>query len=181
MQEKILIELESRDEDMSGFQFVLRAMFVNPGKGDLRCYMHCIKIKDGQIIGTDGKRAHTYTAIETYHDGFYRVLKRLKTHIILLKVSETDYKSGGYPETDKFFALDENDQIAIDADLFDHMYIKSYCEIIRKMPIYQTISPEQVKDINGSFKAFIRKESVLFVGDDRKAYLMVSQDSGHND
>ena len=169
MLEKILIELESKDKEMDGFQFVLRSMFANPGKGDLRCAAHCIKIKDSRIIGTDGDRCHIYKTEETYKDGYYRVLKRLKTDVILMKVDESDYKVP-FPKTyDELFEITGDAPIPISADLFDSQYVVSYTKIIRGMKSWQTLHPDFVKALDNRFDVTILDDRVVFVGMDRKA------------
>ena len=78
---------------MEGFQFVLRAMFEKPDSmANGMCHHFCIKIENSMILGADGRRLHVFNYKGLYAPGIYRVLKRLKTHVVMIKENESDYK-----------------------------------------------------------------------------------------
>lgn len=169
-----IIELQPHDDDMDGFQFVLRAMKDRIDPKAQLCHHNCVKIIDGKIIGTDGKRVHIYDYKEPYKNGIYRVLKALKTHVILNPADETnDYKKPFPPIDDIMVLFDQGEEIdAVFADS-DYGIIKALTSVIRALKSWETVNPKYLKDLDDAFICTIdpNKQMLFFKGNLKTAYI----------
>jgi len=167
-----IIELTKADEDMEGFQFLIRAMVPENYTNKNFCSDFCIKIRDNEAITTDGKRCHIYNPSETYESGVYRVLKRLKAHVVLLKEVETDYKKM-FPDFVPSFKKSDNPDCEFEGvfDAFDAGIAQAMTKIIRELPGFQTVNPAYLKDLDDAFICHISKMNtyILFHGTRKKA------------
>jgi hypothetical protein len=164
-----LIELTKTDEDMHGFQFVLRAMLKENHANETICSDVCIKITNtGEVIGSDRRRVHIYRAKENYKPGIYRVLKRLKTHSVFIMEDEYNFKKE-YPDTSNLFLCNNESAIPFDMVLpnSDAGIAAPYTKIIRALPSFQTINPAYLKDIddNGTVTIDPEKSYIIFKND----------------
>lgn len=174
-----LIELTKADPDLDGFLFAIRAMYPETHANKNICFHVCLKIQDGAITGTDGKILHVYQAEETFKNGVYRVLKRLKTHVVALMEKESDYKKG-YPPFDTLTDLPDS----VGTESFEGNYpnsdpgiTPSLTEIVRRLPSSMTINPAFLKDLDGAFTTFYNKKlrHVFFVGPREKAAIVLTE------
>lgn len=171
-----LIELTKADEDMEGFSFLIRAMVKENYTNKNFCSDLCIKItKDGEAVSTDKRRIHLYNLKETYSPGVYRVLKRLKTHIAMIKEVEADYKKP-FPEWTEIFPLSHGKDVKDFEGSFpnsDPGFTPSLTRVIRELPGFQTINPAFLKDLDDHFHVTIdnTKKGILFVSNGKKAFI----------
>lgn len=168
-----IIELQPFDEDMDGFQFVLRAMKDRINPKATSCASNCVKIIDGQLVGTDGKRLHIYDHTGTYKDGIYRVYKSLKTHVILGPELESDYKKP-FPNFKELVCLFDHG-VDIDKHFPDSDYgiVDALTAVIREMKSWESINPKHLKDLDNSFVCNINPDLdyLCFKGGRKTAFI----------
>jgi len=162
---------ESR-RDLNGLFFCASAL--SKDKSDFRPHVTNLFIDDGVVYGTDGSRLHTYRPQMAVKDGWYRVFKAMKTHIIFFKIEDVpgDRK---YPNID---AIVNREMADPDGDLnfvggeFDH----AVADIIRALPDDSAVSIEFLKSLNGLFSFKIAEDGMLFFDgidvENKRAFIM---------
>jgi len=78
------INISKRDEDFKKILFVIKAI-DDKSNQEFRNY---IKITNDVIVSTDGKRIHIAETTLRIEDGFYKVIKKTGSEIILSKIIE---------------------------------------------------------------------------------------------
>jgi len=162
-----IIELIKQDEDTDGFNFAIRAMVPESYANKNYCSDFCVMIdNENRLIATDRRRVHIYECMQKYRPGIYRVLKRLKTHVVLLPEMETEYKKG-FPEFEKFFELPKDISVIHDMVIpnSDLGIVPAFSKIVRLLPSYQSINPAYLKDLDNAWNAYLHKNNAFIVFD----------------
>jgi len=95
-----IIEFEKKDPVTSDIYWVSAALTKD--KHDRRPHVKFIYVKNGVFTATDGNRLHVYQDSLSCKDGFYSVIKRNKTNVILKFEGAGDV--GMYPETESLLS-----------------------------------------------------------------------------
>ena len=149
-------------------------------KADLRGHINHVYVKDGTITATDGNRLHhlKYTNGRDYDNGFYKVIKRTKSSIIL-SYNEESAKLN-YPNIEALIEKPEGHEIiAQRKEDFKTGKIHSfyvYTEIIRAL-FENTIDYEYLNDAladDNEYTVTIKDDTspIHFEREDRIALLM---------
>lgn len=169
-----LIEFYGNDAEMDGVQFVLRGMYPNPDPTSKVCSHHCVKIQDGEMVGTNGKQLHLFRYDGLYKNGVYRVLKRLKTHVVMIMKKESDYEKEfpiykdifenfpmATPYFEKHFPKD------------DHTIVDGLTMILRALPSFHSVVPAYLMALDDIFECRIVPESdfILFTNPKKSAVI----------
>ena len=180
-----MIELTRGNTDTQDFYWLTACLTKN--KQETRFHMIHIQIKDGYACVTDGERLHYFktSADDIYHgqiaDGYYRVLKRTKTTIQLLKVDDSDHS---YPDIADFFNLngaESNLELnGLDTNKYNNLIehaSKAAAQIIRLMETERAIDYSFVQDVltcNDTFKVYVKADGncVTFKSDNKTALIM---------
>ena len=136
-----------------------------------RVFKTVLLVKDGNVYATDGCRLHIAT-IENLKDGYYQVVKKTKT-LILLATATCDL----YPDIDCITTI--NYKYTIDTDILDHNEGKDtgfayHVALINKAGF--VIIPKQVNDVlqQDRFEISYNKHNqpVFFHNSNKAAYIM---------
>ena len=89
-----IIEFEKEDPATPDIYWVSAALTKE--KQDRRPHVKFVFVRDGVFTASDGLRLHVYHSVLNCKDGFYSVIKRIKTNVILKFEGNEDI--GKYPE-----------------------------------------------------------------------------------
>jgi len=158
--------------DLNGLFFCASALSKN--KSDTRPHVTNLFIDDGVVYGTDEARLHTYRPEMAVKDGWYRVFKAMKTHIVFFKVEYVPL-CWEYPNVDEVVNMEAKDpdgDLNFVGDEFDH----AVADIIRALPADNAVSIEFLKSLNGLFSFKVSEDGILcFDGIDvenKRAFIM---------
>lgn len=174
-------EFKSREFMFANIRWVLKALSKN--KEDLRPFKHNAYVKNGEFVVTDGIRIHKYTlpGNSAWKEGFYKIIKNNKSHIILQL--DKELSDAGYPDYKDLFKQEDItvkfDSCTINTGApnpFDEMVSCTFTKIIKSFD-ENTINYEFVKDIlsgEETFEISIKDHtsSVHFIFEDRHAVIM---------
>jgi len=164
-----IIEFEKIDPETSDIHWVAGALTKR--KDERRPHVKFIHVKDGEFTATDGSRIHTYESEVSCKDGFYSVIKRCKSNVILRFEGATEE----YPEFKSLLNTEGHDEtIYAYADLGNCS--GSYAGIVHAMKA-GTLNYDFLKDLfseDDGFDVFIKdaESPIIFKNGKKTAVLM---------
>jgi len=180
-----MIELTKDNKDTGNFYWLTGCLTKD--KSEKRFHMTHIQIKDGYACCTDGARLHHFKTVDDDYqvgqiaDGFYRVLKRTKTIVQLVKVHGSDHS---YPEINDLINIDgEESKLSLFGmptskynDLDSHAS-KATAQIVRELETEHAINYTFVQDVltcDDIFEVYIKGDGncVTFKSDTKTALIM---------
>jgi hypothetical protein len=145
-------------------------------KNDPRAHLTHVYVKNGAFTATDGNRLHHYKSTENYTDGFYKVIKRAKKHIVLQNMG-TDFN---YPEIDRLL-LPSDDSNVFGVMMDSSQCFSAYADIIRAMEknVLNYHFLHDVLSCDDTFDAHVNDlyGTVLFQNGNKKAVIMAHRHS----
>ena len=162
-----MLELNKTSMDFDNVSFC--AGILN--NRDDRFHIHTLQVVFGVMTATDGYRLHL-ACVETVPNGYYRVVSKTKSKVILALVAESDVYS--YPDVS--VVLDQDDECKIlDCIIDDEMStVRAHALITKAMDEDECINYRFVSDIApGDYTVEIRgRKPVMFINGSRKAAVM---------
>lgn len=162
----MLIEIEKSDPRFHEIRFCAAALSKN--KHDKRGHVKNIKVSDGIMVATNGKRLHVCES-PALEDGFYLVAKNTKS-LIWLDKNDEDIK---YPEFSEFEDIDVRDNNGEDWEKLDpgdmdvvHGFVST---IIRNLPNNAGVNYNYIEDAlqDDTFTPYVyKKDSTVVAGRD---------------
>jgi len=164
-----MITLTNKQEDFENIYFVSGALSI---KSTYRAYKTVLKVENDKIYATDGGRLHVAN-IKMLKDGFYQIIKRTKT-LMVLENAECD----SYPNLNDIFQIDYKHNIDtghLDYNTEKEMGFCYQIALINRSGFI--VIPKQINDIMsfGDFEISYHKttEPLFFKHNSGKeAYLM---------
>jgi len=83
-------------KDMECFEGVYWVSGIKKDASDMRCHVRYMMVKDGKLVSTDGSQLRECEVPEGIEEGFYSVVKRIKSRIELTKAF--DLCDGSFPD-----------------------------------------------------------------------------------
>jgi len=167
-----MIKLTKNHPNFDGIKWVLG---VTSLKGDVRNHIRYTYVKGGDFVKTDGGRLHKYKLKDELGDGFYEVVKNIKSEVVINFVE--DQEGWQYLDYKELFNTEEHKIKLKGVCSYNGTCYKAYADVIRALDI-NTLQYEYMRDIlsdDNSFNVFVKDDNspIVFIGgEDREALLM---------
>ena len=169
-----IIELIKKHPDFQSVSWVIGCM--SKCKDEKRFHITHLKVKGNCFTATDGNRVHHYESPGgDYTDGFYRVIKKNKSHIFLTSYG-TDEK---YPCTDDVLTPAKVKPFTVYRADWNCFF--AYASIVRKLDeaILNYNFIDDLLNLRDAFDCYIKndKSPVVFTNQNKKAAIMTMKQS----